>query len=980
MNRARSTSRARAGSGSSSRARSWPPPRSRSSSRTAGRCSSGRRGSARTARTSSCSSSARWSSTPSGRAPGTRSTGATRASRASGRFLRRTSIDELPQLWNVVRGDMSVIGPRPTLRYQVERYTERQRRRLEVRPGLTGWAQIHGRATLPWAERIELDVWYVEHRSPARRPEDPAAHAARALRRHVQGRDGGLARGGMTERRAARLGRRRGARRRPRPARRRVGVVARPRRPHRARAHAPLPRAREGPRGRGDDATTPSRRRRAAARSRTVVEGGLVTISVATERGRGGAAAAGVRRAGDPGTRLDVHGRYVALWLRDAVPDPAAGDVRLRVLSRRSRRYRVAVGAVLAAEAALLAWNAWRYDWLRGYDAFANDRYAEVVSTEYRLPSEAESGVWHTPPLWFALAGALRRLRRRDRLGARRSARASSSPPRPGSRSASWSSCSRGSSGPSGECCTSSRSCSPPPRRRSSARRRCTTPRPSRSRWRPGVSSSRCARLRTRWTLWSAAAAGALLGLACPDPCLGAAGARRSARRGGPGRMGHGRRWAPARRSLATSVALLAPWLVNQEVAHGSALAFNRPAPPGSMLDAAARELLPRPAGAAGARAPRHAALPERARPAPLRGLVGRLGADLGQPAASRSRRRCCRRAWSPSARGRCSSASCRRSSRSPGCSRSACSPTRGGPLRSRCCRSRAVGVATAYVAFAVRYPSTDGDTIKGTYLLMALPAACLGAAFVVDALRPRGRGWAIVAAARARRAGRGPAAVPDPLTPRPAATLRRRDDRRPLHLRRPARRHRERVRARRARRPSPPTSTRSRRRCTTPTTRRSSRASTTPGTSRRLAELVAEHDVRLVVPLTDLDQEIVSAARDALAPALVLAPTPGGVPHDGRQVPRARVLRGARDPEPAHVAARATCPADARYPAAREGARGLRLAPHLPRRRPRAARVPPPPHAGRLDGAGASASARSSRSTSSATSTGAASTRSRAR
>jgi len=83
-----------------------------------------------------------------------------------GRILRRTSIDELPQLWNVIRGDMSLIGPRPTLRYQVERYTERQRRRLEVRPGLTGWAQIHGRATLPWADRIALDVWYVEHRSP----------------------------------------------------------------------------------------------------------------------------------------------------------------------------------------------------------------------------------------------------------------------------------------------------------------------------------------------------------------------------------------------------------------------------------------------------------------------------------------------------------------------------------------------------------------------------------------------------------------------------------------------------------------------------------------------------------------------------------------------------------------------------------------------------------------------------------------------
>ncbi len=84
----------------------------------------------------------------------------------AGRVLRRLSLDELPQLWNVVRGDMSLIGPRPTLRYQVERYTARQARRLEVKPGITGWAQIHGRAALPWAERIELDVWYVEHRSP----------------------------------------------------------------------------------------------------------------------------------------------------------------------------------------------------------------------------------------------------------------------------------------------------------------------------------------------------------------------------------------------------------------------------------------------------------------------------------------------------------------------------------------------------------------------------------------------------------------------------------------------------------------------------------------------------------------------------------------------------------------------------------------------------------------------------------------------
>jgi lipopolysaccharide/colanic/teichoic acid biosynthesis glycosyltransferase len=83
-----------------------------------------------------------------------------------GRALRRLSLDELPQLWNVVRGEMSLIGPRPTLAYQVEQYTPRQRRRLEVRPGITGWAQVQGRASLPWEERIELDVWYVEHRSP----------------------------------------------------------------------------------------------------------------------------------------------------------------------------------------------------------------------------------------------------------------------------------------------------------------------------------------------------------------------------------------------------------------------------------------------------------------------------------------------------------------------------------------------------------------------------------------------------------------------------------------------------------------------------------------------------------------------------------------------------------------------------------------------------------------------------------------------
>jgi lipopolysaccharide/colanic/teichoic acid biosynthesis glycosyltransferase len=82
-----------------------------------------------------------------------------------GRILRRLSLDELPQLWNVVRGDMSIVGPRPTLRYQVETYDERQRHRLDVKPGITGWAQVNGRARLPWSERIELDLWYVENRS-----------------------------------------------------------------------------------------------------------------------------------------------------------------------------------------------------------------------------------------------------------------------------------------------------------------------------------------------------------------------------------------------------------------------------------------------------------------------------------------------------------------------------------------------------------------------------------------------------------------------------------------------------------------------------------------------------------------------------------------------------------------------------------------------------------------------------------------------
>jgi lipopolysaccharide/colanic/teichoic acid biosynthesis glycosyltransferase len=82
-----------------------------------------------------------------------------------GRFLRRTSLDELPNLVNILRGEMAIIGPRPTLPAQVAQYTARERGRLAVRPGITGWAQVNGRASLPWAERIELDLWYIEHRT-----------------------------------------------------------------------------------------------------------------------------------------------------------------------------------------------------------------------------------------------------------------------------------------------------------------------------------------------------------------------------------------------------------------------------------------------------------------------------------------------------------------------------------------------------------------------------------------------------------------------------------------------------------------------------------------------------------------------------------------------------------------------------------------------------------------------------------------------
>ncbi|HEY0345942.1 MAG TPA: sugar transferase [Solirubrobacteraceae bacterium] len=90
--------------------------------------------------------------------------GDTRITRV-GKLLRRTSLDELPNLVNVLRGEMSIVGPRPTLPHQVAQYTARERGRLAIRPGITGWAQVNGRTSLPWAQRIELDLWYIQHRT-----------------------------------------------------------------------------------------------------------------------------------------------------------------------------------------------------------------------------------------------------------------------------------------------------------------------------------------------------------------------------------------------------------------------------------------------------------------------------------------------------------------------------------------------------------------------------------------------------------------------------------------------------------------------------------------------------------------------------------------------------------------------------------------------------------------------------------------------
>jgi 4-amino-4-deoxy-L-arabinose transferase-like glycosyltransferase len=395
---------------------------------------------------------------------------------------------------------------------------------------------------------------------------------------------------------------------------------------------------------------------------------------------------------------------------------------------------------VLVAEAALLAWNAWHYDWLRGYDAFANEQYADVVSREYRLPAVDESGVWHTPPLWFALAGSLGRLTTALGLGHAQ---------RPGQLLA--------AAAGLATCVLVfllARALFPERRVVHLVALVLVAAAPALVRasamYHPETLAVALATggvlvaaraLRTRWTLGSAVAAGALLGLACLTrawavPVLVAvlvvAGLN----------AWDTRRWAPFAVCAAVSLALLAPWLVNQELAHGSALAFNRPPPSGSVLDR-------RPASFyLGPRSLR--ALEHPVTPLFRNELVPHLYADWwGDWALS----------WdsppppAPAALLPSGVVSERARQALIGVLPSllALAGLIALGLLSGARRSAslailplsAVGVVTAYVVFAVRYPSTDGDTIKATYLLMALPAAAVGAAVVIDALRPRGRAWA---------------------------------------------------------------------------------------------------------------------------------------------------------------------------------------------------------------------------------------------
>jgi len=413
---------------------------------------------------------------------------------------------------------------------------------------------------------------------------------------------------------------------------------------------------------------------------------------------------------------------------------------------RVSRRYWAAVGVVLAAEGALLVWNAWHYDWLRGYDAYANDQYASTVADEHRLPSAGDSGVWHTPPLWFALAGVLRRAAIDHGWGP---------PQRPGQLVA--------AAAGLAVCLLVfllARALWPERRMLHLLALVFAAASPALVRasamYHPETLAVALAAggvlvavhaLRTRWTLWSSLGAGVLLGLAgltrawaLPVLAAVALGACLDA--------SNRRRWVPVAVLVGTSLILLGPWLVNEQRAHGSALAFNRPAPSGSILTR-------RPASFyLGPRALR--ALEHPVTPLFRNELVPHLYADWwGDWALT----------WDsppPPAPGQLLPSSvvserARQAVLGLVPSVLALAGIVALALLAVARRSAATGllpltalaVGAAYILFAVLYPSNDGDTIKGTYLLMALPAASVGLAFVVDALRPRTRaGVAFTAAA----------------------------------------------------------------------------------------------------------------------------------------------------------------------------------------------------------------------------------------
>ena len=410
-----------------------------------------------------------------------------------------------------------------------------------------------------------------------------------------------------------------------------------------------------------------------------------------------------------------------------------------------ARPYRTLVGAILAAEAALLGWDAWHYDWLRGYDAYANDLYADIVAADQRLPSEAESGAWHTPPLWFAVAGALRRAA--TGLGWEHVQR-------PGQLLA--------AAAGLAVCVLIllvSRSLWPERRVLHLVALAVAGTSPALVRasamYHPETLAVALATggilvairgLGSRPTVRVGLGAGSLLGLAALTrgwalPVLAAVlavlaldGCRRRA-------------WGPSVALLASALVLVGPWLVNQQVAHGDPLAFNRVAPPESLLER-------RPASFyLGPRALRVFDHP--VTPLFRNELVPHLYADWWgdwaltwdsppppEPAVLLPSHVVAQRA--------------RQSLVGLVPTTLALSGIVALALLAARSRSAALavlplataGVALAYLLFAVRFPSTAGDTIKATYLLMTLPATSIGAAFVVDTLWPGGRAWGIALAA----------------------------------------------------------------------------------------------------------------------------------------------------------------------------------------------------------------------------------------